>query len=137
MLRAGDLGVERITTSGRLYTPSPDGFPAIILAIWSPAPPSIYCTVENPEILDLIALRTDDPGVWWYRRGDLGLILGGAHYFDAIETGAPIKVFDSPVAWLRGDCEGSCILDDCETRWTNERYDQDQVALRDWWRAAS
>ena len=38
MLRAGDLGVERIDASGRLYMPSPNGFPAVILAIWSPAP---------------------------------------------------------------------------------------------------
>ncbi len=29
MLRAGDLGVERINASGRLYMPSPTGFPAM------------------------------------------------------------------------------------------------------------
>ncbi len=35
MLRAGDLGVARIATTGRLYMPSPGGFPAVILAIRS------------------------------------------------------------------------------------------------------
>ncbi len=121
MLSAGDLGVERIATTGRLYTPSPAGFPAIILAVWSPAPPSIYCAVEDPEILDLIAFRTDDPGRWWYRFSEPGLILGKDRYLDAIAEAAPLKVFESPVAWLRGDCDGCVLLDDAEARWTNER----------------
>ena len=54
MLRAGNLGVERIATIGRGYMPSPEGFPAVILAIWSPAPPSIYCAIDDPEIVDLM-----------------------------------------------------------------------------------
>ena len=137
MLRAGDLGVERINASGRLYMPSPTGFPALILAIWSPAPPSIYCAVEDPKIVDLIALRTDDPGHWWYRLGEPGLILGEDRYLDAIERDMPLKVFESPVAWLRGDCNGSVILDDVEARWTNERLAEDQVALQDWWEAVA
>ncbi len=136
MLRAGDLGVERIAYAGRLYTPSPAGFPAVILAIWSPAPPSIYCAIEDPEILDLIAFRTDDPGRWWHRIGEPDLILGEDHYLDSIETGVPITVFDSPVAWLRGNCAGACILDDCAARWSAERYAEDEAALADWWRAA-
>ncbi len=137
ILRAGDLGVERINASGRLYMPSPDGFPAIILAIWSPAPPSIYCAVEDPEIVDLIALRTDDPGRWWYRLGEPGLILGEDRYLDAIERDMPLKVFESPVAWLQGGCDGCVFLDDAEARWTIERFAEDQAAQEDWWRAAS
>ena len=70
MLRAGDLGVERIDASGRLYMPSQTGFPAVILAIWSPAPPSIFCAVDDPNVRDLIAFRADDPGRWWYRIGE-------------------------------------------------------------------
>ncbi len=137
MLRAGGLGVERIATTGRVYMPSPDGFPAVILAIWSPAPPSIYTAVENPEILDLIALRTDDPGCWWYRLGEPGLILGEDRYLLAIETGTPINVFDSPVGWLQGECSGCVILDDAEARWANERLAEDDEALRNWWQVAS
>ncbi len=137
MLRAGDLGVARIATTGRLYMPAPDGFPVLIMAIWSPAPPSIYCAVEDPEILDLIALRTDDPGRWWYRMGEPGLILGEDHYLDAIGTSAQLKAFESPLDWLRGDCNGSVFLDDAEARWTNERLAEDRVALQDWWSAAS
>ncbi len=106
--RTGYVGVERIATTGRLYMPAPDGFPVLIMAIWSPAPPSIYCAVEDPEIVDLIALRTDDRGRWWYRLGEPGLILGEDYYLDAIDYDMPLKVFESPVAWLRGDCDG-CV----------------------------
>ncbi len=137
MLRAGDLGVERITNSGRLYMPSPEGFPAAILAIWSPAPPSIYRAVEDPEIIDLIAIRVDDPGRWWYRIGDPGLILGEDRYLDTIETGAPLKVFDSPLTWIEGGSDGAVFLDDCEAQWSAERFAEDEAALADWWRVAS
>ncbi len=136
MLRAGDLGVERINASGRLYAPSPDGFPAVILGIWHPAAPSIYTVVENPVIMDLLALRLDQPGTWWRRVGEPGLVLGEDRYLDAIDHDMPLKVFESPVAWLRGDGNGSVILDDVEARWTNERFAEDQVALQVWWRAA-
>ncbi len=49
----------------------------------------------------------------------------------------PLKVFESPVAWLRGDCDGSVILDNAEARWTNERFADDDGALRAWWEAAA
>ena len=137
MLRAGDLGVDRINADGRLYMPSPTGFPAVILAIWSPAPPSICCAVEDTKILDLIALRTDDPSRWWYRLGEPGLMLGEGHYLAAVTEEVPLKVFDSPLAWLQGSCEGACMLDDTEARWANERLAKDDEVLRDWWRVAS
>lgn len=117
--------------------PSPEGFPAAILAIWSPAAPSIYRAVEDPEIIDLIAIRVDDPGRWWYRIGDPGLILGEDRYLAAVDRYMPVKVFDSPLAWLRGNCEGTCFLDDVEARWANDRLAEDDAALRDWWRLAS
>ncbi len=137
ILRAGDLGVERIATTGRIYTPHPGGFPAIIMAIWSPAPPSIYCSVEGPEILDLLALRLDKPETWWRRVGELGLVLGEDRYLEATQTSAPLKVFDSPLAWLRSGCQGSVFLDDVEGRWAAERFTEDEAALDGWWRAAS
>ena len=137
MLRAGDLGVQRIATTGRGYMPSPDGFPAVILAVWDPAPPSIYCAVENPVIMDLIAFRTDAPATWWYRLDNLGLVLGEDRYLDATETGAPLKVFDSPLAWLRSNCDGTVFLDDVEARWTAERFAEDEAALQRWWGAAA
>ncbi len=58
-------------------------------------------------------------------------------YLDATETAAPLKVFDTPVAWLQGNCDGAVFLDDVEARWSAERYAEDEAALADWWRAAS
>jgi len=120
--RAGYVAIERIATTGRLYMPSADGFPAVILAAWSPTPPSIYTAVESPEILDLLALRLNQPETWWRRVGELGLVLGEDRYLEATQTGAPLKVFDSPLAWLRSGCQGSVFLDDVEGR---RRWDGD------------
>ena len=137
MLRAGDLGVERITTAGRLYTPITDGFPVVILAVWAPAAPSIYCAVENPVILDLLALRLDQPETWWRRVGEPGLVLGEDRYLEAIATGTPLKVYDSPLGWLQGGCDGGVFLDDVEARWTAGRFAEDEAALRAWWGTAA
>ncbi len=136
MLRAGDLGVARIVATGRPHMPPPNGVPAVILAVWAPAPPSIYTIVENPEILDLIALRLDQPSTWWRRIAEVGLVLGEDHYLDAIETGVPVTVLDSPVAWLQGNCDGIVFLDDAEARWSAECFAEDEAALQAW-RAAS
>ncbi len=137
MLRAGDLGVERIATTGRLYVPSPDGFPAVILAVWAPAPPSIYCAVENPVIMDLIAFRTDAPATWWYRIGEPGLVLGEDRYLAAVDGATRLKIYDSPLRWLQGGCDGTVFLDDVEARWAAERYAEDEAALQRWWEIAA
>ena len=135
--RAGYVGVERIATTGRLFAPAPAGFPVVILAIWSSAPPSVYSAVESPEILDLIAFRTDARATWWYRLGEPGLILNEDLYLDAIETGVPLKVFESPLAWLQGGCDGCVFLDDAKGRWVAERFAEDGAALDRWWGAAA
>ena len=137
MLRAGDLGVARIATTGRLYMPSPTGFPAVILAVWYPAAPSIYTAVETPEILDLIAFRPDQPETWWYCIGEPGLILGSDNLDLAHATGWPISFATTPLDWLQADCRGACLLDHCEARWAIERFAGDEAALRAWWRTAA
>ena len=58
-------------------------------------------------------------------------------YLKAIDRDMPLKVFESPISWLRGDCGGSVILDDVDARWTNERLANDEIALRAWWEAAA
>ena len=135
--RAGYVGVERIARTGRLYMPAPDGFPALIMAAWSPAPPSIYCAVESPEIPDLIAFRTDAPDKWWYRVGEPGLVLGEDRYLAAVDGAMALKVYDSPLRWLQGGCDGTVFLDDVEARWTSERFAEDEAALQAWWGTAA
>lgn len=44
---------------------------------------------------------------------------------------------DSPVAWLKGACDGTCFLDEVEGRWAAEQIAEDEAGLDDWWRAAS
>ncbi len=135
--RAGYLGVERIATEGRIYTLSPTGFPAVILAVWYPAAPSIYTAVETPEILDLIAFRPDQPETWWRRIGEPGLVLGSDNLDAAHTEGWPISLHRTPLDWLRGDCRGACLLDHCEARWAAERFAEDEAAFRAWWRTAA
>ncbi len=125
----GGLGVQRISTAGRLFGPSRGGFPAIILAI--------YDIGLAPDILDLLAVRVDTPDRWWSRLGEAGLILGEDRYLAAVSEGEAVRVFDSPVAWLQGDCGGCVFLDDVEARWEMERQGEDDVALRQWWEAAA
>ncbi len=137
MLRAGDLGVQRITTTGRLYMPAPNGFPVLIVAAWSPAPPSIYQAVEGPEILDLIAFRPDQPETWWRRIGEPGLVLGSDNVDLAHVEGWPISLHQTPLDWLRADCRGACLLDHCEARWTGSRLRESDTELRAWWGAAA
>ena len=129
IFEAGGLGVQRISTAGRLFAPSPGGFPAIILAI--------YDIGLAPDILDLLAVRVDTPDRWWSRLGEAGLILGEDRYLAAVSEGEAVRVFDSPVAWLRGGCTGSVFLDDVEARWEMERQGEDDAALRQWWEAAA
>ncbi len=135
--RTGYVGVERIATTGRLYMPAPDGFPVLIMAIWSPAPPSIYCAVEDPEIVDLIALRTDDRGRWWYRLGEPGLVLGSDNLDLAHTEGWSISLHRAPLDWLRAGCRGACLLDHCEAQWAAERFAEDEAALQAWWGTAA
>ncbi len=132
MLRAGDLGVARIATTGRLYMPAPNGFPVLIMAAWSPAPPSIYTAVENPVIMDLLALRLDQPETWWWRIGESGLVLGSDNLDLAHVEGRPISLHRTPLDWLRAGCRGACLLDHCEAQWAAERFAEDEATLRAW-----
>ena len=127
--RAGGLGVQRISTAGRLFQPSPGGFPAIIIEIREIG--------LAPDTLDLLAVRIDTPDRWWSRFGEPGLILGEDHYLAAICEAKPVRIFDSPVAWLQGGCGGSVFLDDVEARWEMERQGEDDAVLRQWWEAAA
>ncbi len=126
---AGGLGVQRISTAGRLFQPSLGGFPAIIIAIREIG--------LVPDTLDLLAIRIDAPDRWWARLGELGLILGEDRYLAAVSRGDAVRVFDSPVAWLQGNCDGCVFLDDVEARWEMERQSEDSAALREWWEDAA
>ena len=114
--RAGGLAVARISAGGRLWMPEPTGTPAFVLPVWNGPAPSIYCAVENPALIDLIAWRPDDPACWWYRTGD-GNALGDDNLDLAHTEGWPICFATTPLEWLRGNCHGACLLEYCEAAW--------------------
>ena len=115
--RAGGLAVARIDTGGRLWAPEPTGKPAFILPVPNGAAPSIYCGVEIPMLIDLIAWRPDDPTIWWHRLGDVEGVLGADHLDLAHTAGRPISLHGTPLDWLRADCRGACLLGYCEAAW--------------------
>ena len=114
--RAGGLAVARIGTTGRVWMPEPAGAPAFVLPVWVGPVPSIYCGVENPVLVDLIAWRPDDPTTWWYRTGE-GAALGTENLALAHTEGWPISFAATPLDWLRGDSRGACLLGYCEAAW--------------------
>ncbi len=135
--RTGGLAVARIGTAGRLWMPEPTGTPAFILPIWDGPAPSIYCGVENPVLIDMIAWRPDGTGCWWYRQGEVDVVLGKAHLDDAHTEGWPISLHRTPLDWLRAGCRGAVLLDRCEARWAGRRHREGDAALRTWWGVAA
>ena len=89
------LGFERVEASGqRLYQPCPAGKPALIIAV-----------PDGPRIGDLVAVDPDNPKDWRLRHGRATHL---GHNSDIL---IPLRVFDSPMDWIRAGGDGFCILD--------------------------
>ncbi len=134
--RAEGLAVARIGTTGRLWMPEPTGTPAFVLPVWDGPAPSIYCGVETPMLIDMIAWSPDDPTCWWYRTGD-GDALGIDNLDLAHVEGWPISLHRAPLDWLRAGCRGACLLGHCEAQWASGRHREAAAKSRAWWRAAA
>ncbi len=135
--RAGGLAIARISTTRRLWMQEPTGKPAFILPAWDGPAPSIYSGVENPVLIDMLAWRPDDPARWWYRQGDVDVVLGAAHLDLAHAEAWPISLHRTPLDWLRAGCRGAVLLDHCEARWAGSRLHEDEAPLRSWWGKAA
>ena len=81
-----------------------------MMRVFDGEPVSFENPVEAP-LADLLAFRLDDPGRWWLRRGTPDLVLGKDQLADALATGAPIHLHETPLDWLRAECRGACLLD--------------------------
>ena len=82
-----------------LYAPSDEGKPHLILPV-----------VEVGELVDLVAFTSDQPMAWLLRLGtgwSLGLIDG----FERHSWEDEVRLWASPLDWLRADRHGLCILD--------------------------
>jgi len=113
MIAVGLVGVARIEV-GRagLYQPADHGLPVLILPCWDRAPVRPDGSVAWDAVpVDLVAVRTDDPGRWWLRRGAVTLL--GEWLLDhALLGDDPIRVYRDPLAWLRAGGDGVVVLDD-------------------------
>lgn len=82
-----------------LYAPSNDGTPHLVLPVF-----------EDGELVDLVAFTSEQPMAWLLRVGvgwSLGLIDGLERHSWQDE----VRLWASPLDWLRADCDGLCILD--------------------------
>lgn len=88
-----------IDVDNGMYAPSDEGTPHLILPVF-----------EDCELVDLVAFTSDQPMAWLLRLGvgwSLGLI-------DGIERHSwerEVRLWASPLDWLRADQDGLCILD--------------------------
>ena len=96
----GMFGVSRVRTyQDGSYEPAEDGVGAIIIGV-----------IEYDELVDLLAFRTTDPSRWWLRLG-LAVYLGEEKVDYAAFMGTSLRLFSTPLSWLRAGCTGSVILD--------------------------
>lgn len=82
-----------------LYAPNDDGAPHLILPVF-----------ENCELVDLVAFTSDKPLAWLLRLG-LGWSLGLLDGLERHSWQDEVRLWASPIDWLRADCDGLCILD--------------------------
>ena len=82
-----------------LYAPSSEGMPHLILPVF-----------EDGGLVDLVAFSSEQPLAWLLRLGtgwSLGLIDG----FERHSWEDEVRLWASPLDWLRADRDGLCILD--------------------------
>jgi hypothetical protein len=102
LARAGLLGIARIETDGQYWQPEESGRPALII----PTGMDNHFT----SIVDMIALQTSAPDIWWTRTG-VAPLLGYGNLAESMYFGTQLAIHANPLEWLRSDCDGICLLD--------------------------
>jgi hypothetical protein len=105
--RPSIVGVARIEVANAapLFQPCPDGVPAIISPIsYSYGP----CELDP---VDLVAWQLGSPDQWYFRRGELGLVLGDDNLARADFFHEPIRLHRNPLNWMQASGDGACLLD--------------------------
>lgn len=110
--RCGDPLPVRVRTDGSYFEPSdPDGTVMLVQPVFAGPIPSIFVPVDEPCLVDLIAYSPREPGRWFWRRGEHGLVLGDENLERAELFSEPVRVHRNPLEWLRSGGEGVCVLD--------------------------
>jgi hypothetical protein len=82
-----------------------NGFPAAVMEVRE------RIDGPDPEAVDLIAWRADDPFAFWLMFGNASA-LGADNITDpgTYVWNAPLSLHRTPLAWLQGGCRGAVIL---------------------------
>ena len=98
---AGAFGVATIQTSpDGTYEPAHTGTGAIVIGVHGP----------DLELVDLCAFHPASPGCWHLRLG-LAEFLGAEAVDKAAFLREFLKLYRTPLLWMRGGCQGACVLD--------------------------
>ncbi len=110
-IRHGDLGGIRAQIDGRFFEPDPDGEFWIAQPVWVEQPTGFHY-VENPILEDLIAWQPAQPDIWYFLRGETGLILGEENLVFAQLAGEKAVLHRTPLDWLKAGRKGAVLLDE-------------------------
>lgn len=109
-MKQGDLGGIKARIDGRFFEPDPDGEFWIGQPVWVEQP-TAYHYVENPILEDIIAWQPAQPDIWYFHRGETGLILGEENLVYAQLAGEKAVLHRTPLDWLKAGRTGCVILD--------------------------
>jgi hypothetical protein len=112
------VGTQRIEPDGHLYQPTHDGQLVLVVPVYTGPMPSFITPADNSELVDIVAFQISEPGRWWRRTG-LANYLGEHLIRSSVTWNRPLRVFETPLDWMKGYCQGVCPLT------------QDYSALRD------
>jgi len=112
------VGLQRIEPGGYLYQPAEHGELALAVPVYTGPMPSFMTPADESELIDLVAFQISNPGRWWRRTGVVDYL--GEHLIrSSVTWNRPLRVFETPLDWLKAYCQGVCPLS------------QDYSALRD------
>ena len=106
----GGIFVARISTDRGWFDLDESGFDAVVCEVRG---------CDGETVVDLVAWSIDNPTSWWTAIG-AAVVMGEsfAGNPNAGLCGEPLRIFQTPLAWLRAQCEGIVILDHARAgRW--------------------
>lgn len=109
VVRSTGIGLVRAGFHGDFWEPEEAGQTAVTVPV-----------LDDAVVVDIVVFRLDAPHRWWVRSG-YGKALG-LDAADEVRAATPIwrlpsdppppalKLFETPLSWLRATCDGACIL---------------------------
>ena len=111
LTRCGYLVPACVRIDDNLFEFDADGERTFIQPVFVGPIPSLYEAVDDPVLADLIAWHVEKPDTWYWRSGEHGMVLGDDALSRAGHFQEPLRLFSTPLEWLRGGGRGACLLD--------------------------